>query len=172
MSITVYQLYQLYLMTFVASKRWRLFPTIPHTPMPIQPNCPHGIPLPHQVCRYIGWVCRAMLWRKLCYHTHLCWSVLLLFQEPTESGNTGPWLADNQSRGLNNQFLLVVYLVRSVPDQCAPSCVRSGYDTNIWLYTTGVSWSSPLLIWELGLSTGWRQGQLCYLLPYRFVVRL
>ena len=36
-------------------------------------------------------------------------------QEPTESGNTGTLLADNQSRDLNNKFSLVVYLVRSVP---------------------------------------------------------
>ena len=36
-------------------------------------------------------------------------------QKPTESGNIGPWLADNQSRDLNTDFWLVVYLVRSVP---------------------------------------------------------
>ena len=37
-------------------------------------------------------------------------------QQPTESGNNpGPWLADNQSPDLNNEFWLVVYLVRSVP---------------------------------------------------------
>ena len=30
-------------------------------------------------------------------------------QKPTESGNTGPWLADNQSRDLNNEFWLAVY---------------------------------------------------------------
>ena len=36
-------------------------------------------------------------------------------QEPTESGNTDPWLADNQSRDLNNEFWLVVYKIRSVP---------------------------------------------------------
>ena len=35
-------------------------------------------------------------------------------QEPTESGNTGPWLADNQSRDLKNEVWLVVYLCRSV----------------------------------------------------------
>ncbi len=29
--------------------------------------------------------------------------------EPTESGNTGPWLATNHSRDLNSKFLLVVY---------------------------------------------------------------
>ena len=34
---------------------------------------------------------------------------------PTEPWNTGPWLADNQSRDLNNEFWLVVYLIRSVP---------------------------------------------------------
>eukprot|EP00116_Pleurobrachia_bachei_P015877 sb/3476139/ len=28
--------------------------------------------------------------------------------KPTESGKTGPWLADNQSRDLNNEFLFVV----------------------------------------------------------------
>ena len=37
-------------------------------------------------------------------------------QEPTELWNAGPWLADNQSRDLNNQLWLVVYLIRSVPD--------------------------------------------------------
>ena len=31
-------------------------------------------------------------------------------QQPTESGNTGPWLADNQSRDLNNEFWLFFYL--------------------------------------------------------------
>ena len=31
-------------------------------------------------------------------------------------GNTAPWLADNQSRDLNNEFWLVVYFVLSVPD--------------------------------------------------------
>ena len=36
-------------------------------------------------------------------------------QEPTESENTNPWLADNQSRDLNNEFWLVVYEIRSVP---------------------------------------------------------
>ena len=35
-------------------------------------------------------------------------------QELTASGNTGPWLADNQSRDLNNDFWLIFYLVRSV----------------------------------------------------------
>ena len=30
-------------------------------------------------------------------------------QESTEPVNTGPWLADNQSRDLNNEFWLVVY---------------------------------------------------------------
>ena len=29
-------------------------------------------------------------------------------QEPTQSGNTGPWLANNQSRDLDNDFWLVV----------------------------------------------------------------
>ena len=38
-----------------------------------------------------------------------------LQQEPTEYGNTDPWLADNQSRDINNEFWLVVYLCRSVP---------------------------------------------------------
>ena len=28
-------------------------------------------------------------------------------QEPTEPGNTGPWLANNQSRDLNNEFWLL-----------------------------------------------------------------
>ena len=31
-----------------------------------------------------------------------------MFSEPTESVNTDPWLADNQSRDLNNEFWLVV----------------------------------------------------------------
>ena len=31
-------------------------------------------------------------------------------QEPTDSRNTGLWLADNQSRDLNNEFWLDVYL--------------------------------------------------------------
>ena len=35
-------------------------------------------------------------------------------REPTESGKTGPWLADNQSRDLNNELWLAVYLIRSV----------------------------------------------------------
>ena len=30
--------------------------------------------------------------------------------------NTGPWFADNQSRDLNHEFWLAVYLIRSVPD--------------------------------------------------------
>ena len=38
-------------------------------------------------------------------------------EEPTESGNTAPWLADNQSLDLNIEFWLVVYLSRSVPDK-------------------------------------------------------
>ena len=38
-----------------------------------------------------------------------------IWQEPTESENTGPWLADYQSCDLNNEFRLVVYLYRSVP---------------------------------------------------------
>ena len=38
----------------------------------------------------------------------------VLYQEPTESGNAGPWLVDNQSRDLNNELRLV-YLIRSVP---------------------------------------------------------
>ena len=37
-----------------------------------------------------------------------------LNQEPTESENTDPWLADNQSRDLNREFWLAVYLIRSV----------------------------------------------------------
>ena len=36
-------------------------------------------------------------------------------QEPTEPWNTGLWLADNQSRDLNDQLWLAVYLIRSVP---------------------------------------------------------
>ena len=39
-----------------------------------------------------------------------------IIQEPTEPVNAGPWLADNQSRDVNNKFWLVVYLVRSLPD--------------------------------------------------------
>ena len=31
-------------------------------------------------------------------------------QEPTEPGNTGPWLAGNQSRDLNKEFWLVFLL--------------------------------------------------------------
>ena len=34
-----------------------------------------------------------------------------MVQEPIESGNTGPWLADNQSRDLNIELWLAVYLV-------------------------------------------------------------
>ena len=30
-----------------------------------------------------------------------------IWQEPTESENTGPWLADNQSRDLNNELWFV-----------------------------------------------------------------
>ena len=33
-------------------------------------------------------------------------------QEPTEPRNTAPWLADNQSRDLNNEFWFVVYVCR------------------------------------------------------------
>ena len=36
-------------------------------------------------------------------------------QETTEPRNTGPWLADKQSRDLNNELWLAVYLIRSVP---------------------------------------------------------
>ena len=36
--------------------------------------------------------------------------------KPTESVNTGAWLADSQSRDLNNKFWLVVYLIRSVAE--------------------------------------------------------
>ena len=39
-----------------------------------------------------------------------------LEQETTEPRNTGPWLADDQSRDLNNELWLAVYLIRSVPD--------------------------------------------------------
>ena len=31
-------------------------------------------------------------------------------KEPTESRNTGPWLAENQSRDLDNELWLAVYL--------------------------------------------------------------
>ena len=37
------------------------------------------------------------------------------WQEPTEPGNTSPWLADNKSPDLNNDLWLVVYFVRLVP---------------------------------------------------------
>ena len=40
-----------------------------------------------------------------------------LKQEPTESGNTGPWLVDNQSPDPINELWLVVYLIRSVLDK-------------------------------------------------------
>ena len=43
------------------------------------------------------------------------WTCFAIRQEPTEPWNTGPWLADNQSRDLNNEFWLVLYLIRSVP---------------------------------------------------------
>ena len=33
-----------------------------------------------------------------------------------KQGNTNPWLADNQSRDINNEFWLDVYLIRSFPD--------------------------------------------------------
>ena len=33
---------------------------------------------------------------------------------PPLTGNTGPWLASNQSRDLNNELWLVIYFVRSV----------------------------------------------------------
>ena len=51
--------------------------------------------------------------------------------KPTESGSTGPWLANNQSRDLNNEFWLVVYLFRSVPGSDpavrSPDTVRGYY---------------------------------------------
>ena len=50
------------------------------------------------------------------------------YQEPTESGNTGPYLADNQSRDVNNKFWLVVYLIWSF------SATRYGEDQ--WVYLT------------------------------------
>ena len=46
----------------------------------------------------------------------LCFSIeAVMSQEPTEPWNAGPWLADNQSRDLNDQLWLVGYLIRSVP---------------------------------------------------------
>ena len=40
------------------------------------------------------------------------WYIKYFLQEPTELGNTGPWLADNQSHDLNNEIALAVYLVQ------------------------------------------------------------
>ena len=41
-----------------------------------------------------------------------------LAQELTELGNTSPWLADNQSCDLNNEFWLVVYWLINSPSLC------------------------------------------------------
>ena len=46
-------------------------------------------------------------------------------QEPTELGNTGPWLPDNQSRDLNNESGLVVYL--HIPQVQIKTTCDSGY---------------------------------------------
>ena len=55
------------------------------------------------------------MWQNVILYKWLSDTILnTISQEPTESANTGPWLADNQSRDLNNTFPLVVYLIRSV----------------------------------------------------------
>ena len=41
-----------------------------------------------------------------------------MFYGKTEPGNIGPWLADNQSREVNKEFWLVVYLYPPVPGYC------------------------------------------------------
>ena len=73
-------------------------------------------------------------------HTHIprvkCWAVWYLvrvrspqsFVGTNRTGNAGPWLADNQSRDLNNKFWLAVYLVRSVHGSESPFisvCMRT-----------------------------------------------
>ena len=55
-------------------------------------------------------------------------------QEPTESVNTDPWLADNQSRDLNNELWLVVYLCRSVPGR-KYRLMRYNPTLCVWLWT-------------------------------------
>ena len=38
-------------------------------------------------------------------------SFISFTQQPSESGNTDPWLAEDQSRDLNNEYWLAVYLI-------------------------------------------------------------
>ena len=73
------------------------------------------------------------------YHRIRWWIIVCLYVQ--QLGNTGPWLADNQSRELNNEFWLVEYLcvqqARLVQLQCWLGTQRlllpvSNITRNIW----------------------------------------
>ena len=61
----------------------------------------------------------------------------------SESGNTTPWLVDNQSRDLDNEFWLVVYLIRSFPKVCLDKR-RNG--ANLWRHSRFWAPDAPKLV--------------------------
>ena len=69
----------------------------------------------------------------------------MVFNEPTEPGNTGPWLVDHQSRDLNNEFWLVVVPPTDAPvtDEVSVKINLNHYiahlnqlNLNLWLSTS------------------------------------
>ena len=87
------------------------------------------------VCdKLISYSCDYWQFRLYTQHTNVLtknWFVvisnqLVRQQEPTESGNTAPWLPNNLSRDPNNELWLVAYLRRSVPGSDSVKPLQQG----------------------------------------------
>ena len=55
-------------------------------------------------------------WGPFGIHWWRNWLVVFFSNSQAPAPNYDPWLADNQSRDLNNELWLAIYLIRSVPD--------------------------------------------------------